>query len=89
MSGTVSNRRRAQIACDYRIKSDEIHCNQDISDECKHRIARQREKEKYLVPLVIDKRTTIMVTPDKCNEAYAQAYRERWKDLYNDLKNIR
>lgn len=50
---------------------------QALPEECERRIARQREKEKNLVPLVIDARTTIYVTPEKCNEAYAEEFRRK------------
>ena len=37
----------------------------------------QQEREQQLRPLRIDSRTTILVRADKCNEAYAAAYRKQ------------
>lgn len=37
----------------------------------------QQEREQHLRPLRIDSRTTILVRADKCNEAYAAAYRKQ------------
>ena len=38
-------------------------------------IARQREREKHLFPLRIDKTTAIYVTKEKCNPEYAERYK--------------
>lgn len=56
--------------------------------ELQRRIAACREREKSLVPLRIDRRTVIMVPPGKCNEAYAQAYREKLDKTERQLRDM-
>lgn len=40
-------------------------------------MAKQREKEKGLVPLRINASIVILVAPDRCNEEYAEEFRRR------------
>lgn len=82
MSTTVSSKRRSEIACGVRIKQDAIHFNKDLPDECWARIARQREKEKSLVPLRIDARTVIYVKPENCNPEYARAFIDKYSAAF-------
>lgn len=46
---------------------------------------RQREKESNLVPLRIDHKTVIQVTPDKCNEEFRQEWIRKKK--YSETNN--
>ena len=48
--------------------------NVELTEKAKERIALQHEKEKKMVPLVINNRITILVTPDKCNNEYKLKY---------------
>ena len=48
--------------------------NNELSEKAIERIKLQHEKEKRMVPLVINNKITILVTPDKCNNEYKLQY---------------
>lgn len=49
----------------------------DLTEADRREIRAHRKLERGLMPLRIDPRTVIYVTPDKCNERYAENYRQR------------
>lgn len=48
------------------------------SPELKRRIEKQHQKEKGLCKLVINSKICLYVPPEKCNEQYANEWRERY-----------
>lgn len=48
-----------------------------VNGDAERLVEEHREVEKRLYPLRIDQRTVIYVTKDKCNEKYAESFRQR------------
>ena len=55
-------------------KERKIDCSKN-GDKIKSLQENQRKAERKLYPLRIDSKTTILVTKDKCNSDYREAYK--------------
>lgn len=59
--------------CKFR-KSTKVDLSNPDREEIERMISTYRKAGKKEIPLVINDRLTIMVTPDKCNEKYRRQY---------------
>lgn len=55
-------------------KSTKVDLSKPDREEVERMISTYRQSGKKEVPLVINDKLTIMVTPDKCNERYRRQY---------------